>query len=211
MLTSSQSAQVSFVLGTFLFGVGPYLPLRHVWFWRTGVGILITGLIAMPFVAPYAFAHYASFLASIGWMAEGAAPQRLELWDYVARYALQSPWVGYGIEATRAINDFDSARVFDRAGVTIHPHCAFLQIWIEFGLIGIIVVSCGLWALAKWIHQVCAKDPVGEIFLPALVAGLGVPLLLTFGMWQSWFIGMIYFTMGLVILAVRARRSDPWA
>src|SRR5436190_23671517 len=74
----------------------------------------------------------------VPWLGYGQAfaNNRLEIWDFVSRYALRHPLHGFGIEATRAVEAFDSQQIYQKKATILHPHNFAIQMWIEFGLIG---------------------------------------------------------------------------
>jgi O-antigen ligase len=213
-MTHSQSAQLTLALGAALYLLVPHLPWRCPWVWRGAAAVIVTAMVAFPFAAPYVYAHYAQDMQAVPWLAAGAAGHRLEGWDYIARYALQQPWTGYGIEATRAITDFDSGRVFVDGNLIIHPHSALLQVWIEFGALGVALVGAALFALAEALRRAYARadDPAAarklQILVPTIVAGMGVPLVFAYGMWQSWMLGLFFVAAGLAVWAMRVQDTD---
>ena len=58
----------------------------------------------------------------------GYAGARMEIWDYVSRYALQNPLYGFGVEATRQVPSFGSTESYQEGQTILHPHNFVLQL-----------------------------------------------------------------------------------
>lgn len=196
-LTDSQSALFAFAGGLLFFLFFPY---RQKWLWTTFTFLVVFFFLAAPFLAIWAF-DYADIVHDAPLMYAASAGNRLEIWDYVSRYALQNPLLGYGIEATRAVEAFDTQEIFQKGRTILHPHNVFLQIWIEFGLLGVIVFSGLIIHLFRQIGCLPPQDK--KACIPGLVAALSVSLT-GYGFWQSWWIGFLIFLTTISVLAIRA-------
>lgn len=206
MLTvESQSAQMAFVLGLLTLWMFFY---KSKWAWRI-LGALITVMIfAAPFIMPWMFDNFAIALNTMPFLGKGSgyAGGRLEIWDYVSRYALQNPWTGFGIESTRTITDFDSAKIFVKGTSILHPHNFALQLWMEFGVIGAALGSllCGY---LLWLMRTRLTPAQNRIVLPVFIAALSVSAT-GYGMWQSWWLGLLFMTVAVCIMAVKLQTSQ---
>lgn len=129
------------------------------------------------------------------------APQRLEIWNFIAGHIFEHFLYGSGVEATRAIQSFDTNQIYYPSDTVLHPHNFALQIWIEFGLVGatLAVMFC-----AHMLHLIRTKLSVdnARVALPVFVAWLSVNTT-GYGIWQSWWLGASFFTLALVVLVVR--------
>jgi len=108
---------------------------------------------------------------------------RLDIWAFTAEQILKHPLLGWGIDASRAFQPF-----------MLHPHSAPLQIWLELGLVGACLFA-GAWYL------VCRR--AGEIGPQALAAAVVyfVIGMVSFGVWQEWWLGLGAMTVVWVMLA----------
>lgn len=205
LATESQTAQVAMVLAAVLWAVASFLPLDRAWFWRAGAGLIVAALVLQPLIVPLVYARWAADLQAVPWLASGSIGHHLEIWDYVARYIWGSPVWGRGVEVMRSITDFDSARQFLDSNVEIHPHSAFLQVWLELGAIGVAVVAAGLFALGEFLRRAYPSPAQWRVVLPTVVVGVTVPGVLAFGMWQSWLMGALVLSAALCVLACKER------
>lgn len=122
-------------------------------------------------------------------MEKGAAGMRLEIWDFIARKIISNPWTGFGMDATRYIQDFQTQQLFFNSAVVMHPHNIALQIWIEFGLAGILLFVGLLFYICK---EICAMAPVGRRLYFTLLCGIMTVLFLSWSLWSSWLLGLLF-------------------
>jgi len=195
--TDSQSSQIAFVLAAIIAFMFPYK-------WRAGYAVtlmlLIVTMLLSPFFVQMLFHDFGDQLSNIAWLKNGYAMQRLEIWDMVARYALQNPLYGHGIEATKAVPAFDTQTLHFRYSRVLHPHNFALQTWIEFGAFGIAALSCGIVALIRHISFqtiTVQRMALGSLFAVLAVASTG------YGIWQSWWLGLLVLLSGFCIIAAR--------
>lgn len=204
--TQSQSAQMALILGmifTFLFPYGRKAA------WHALYATIAMLMLAAPFAAPWIYNHYAHAIQNLPGMGYGGAyaGNRLEIWDYVSRYALQKPIFGYGIEATRSITDFDTHQVFQEGTTILHPHNFAIQLWIEFGAFGVLIAA-GLagWLLRTMMNGFSAEQ--NRVALPTFIACLSVGAT-AYGLWQGWWLGLLYLAAALCVLAARMAAPAP--
>ncbi|PCJ99273.1 MAG: hypothetical protein COA45_04340 [Zetaproteobacteria bacterium] len=199
-LTQSQSGQTSFLIGglTLLF-----FPHKM----KASYTILTLSIILAMFLTPYMVTMLYDALIdnaqTIPWLKNAYAGNRLEIWEFVMRYALDSPLYGYGMEATRYITDFHHKHIYHPDTSVLHPHNFSIQVWIEFGLIGIIAAS-GFFIFtirAIQISDLCERKTIMAVFIATLsVASIG------YGLWQSWWLGEFIFLAA--ISATMSRKTE---
>ena len=203
--TDSQSAQLAAIAGVLCAVIIPY---SYNKFWIIPAVTITALLLSAPFIAQHLFAYIASSVEGMAWLKDGYAAARMEIWDFVSRRALDRPWLGHGIEATRSIKDFDIAHVYHIENGVLHPHNFAIQTWIEFGLLGAAVFSAligvtlrGIWRNAS-IHSRRAQF---TLFAMVLIMAA-----ISYGMWQGWWIGLIGFIFAgaQVFYPERDARSD---
>ncbi|WP_301588681.1 hypothetical protein [Sabulicella glaciei] len=122
-----------------------------------------------------------------------SAAHRLLIWDFVTARVMDSPLIGWGMEASRAIpggTGAPDAGMLARFGVSgpywanaqllpLHPHNAALQLWLELGAVGGLL---GAWLLVELGRA--SRDPAAA---GCLAAGLVVAML-SYGVWQYWWV-----------------------
>ena len=135
-------------------------------------------------------------LAAAGGVAKASWGARLDIWRFTARLIEQRPFLGWGLDASRA---FPGA-------IPLHPHDAALQVWFELGAVGVgLVVTYFAWLLAR-IEQVRTRDPA---LAAAEIASLSAYIVigaLSFGVWQEWWLALGALTMVAFAALTNARR-----
>lgn len=197
-ITDSQSSLLAFIMGvTFLF----LFPYQYKIAW-VGLKVIILALMLVaPFVVSYIYQSFAASVEAVPIMAQGYAGHRLEIWDYISRYILQQPWYGFGIEATRAVTDFDTNGVYNEVNTVLHPHNFVFQIWIEFGLIGIVIAMGLMWKILSMIEKNFTISQQ-KILLPTMMASI-IPASTAYGMWQGWWLALLFHVAAMSLIAVR--------
>jgi len=140
---------------------------------------------------------------------QGSAAHRVLIWDFTIARIAERPWLGWGMEAARAIpggRDLIPAQDLTRFGLDsqrewfavvraqrlpLHTHNAALQLWLELGLVGA-VLAAGLMLMLGWR----ATGP-GAAGLFAAAVAIGS---LSYGIWQGWWLCL------LAMLALTARQ-----
>lgn len=204
MMGESQSA----LLGVLVAGV-TYAVFPYKWKYSYGVLIAMIGalMLTLPFIAMWAFKAYAADMNIMPLLGDGSAyaGARMEIWDYVSRYALQNPLYGFGVEATRQVERFGSGEIYQEGQTILHPHNYTLQLWMEFGLIGVVL---GIVLIGYLILKIAKLPPrQARIMLPVLLATLAVASV-SYGIWQGWWVGLLFAVVAYAVLALRLSRQD---
>ncbi len=204
--TESQSAQLGFIVGM-LFAAMPSFIYRARMAWIVLAALIAVGITAMPWIVMTAFEIGASAVDASSLLGDGGAygGERLEIWDFVAREALKNPLLGHGVGTTRII-EFDTNKIYFPGSSVLHPHNFALQLWLELGLVGVLAgIAVVLYLLkAMYSHLSVSQN---RIALPTLMAGIAMALT-SYGLWQSWWLGLFLLATACVILAVRLMEGD---
>lgn len=195
----SQATQVGLVLAAVIFLLFPY---KYRWAWVGAFMLVTIGLAIKPLIAPMAYEQLAESFQNVGYMQQAYAAHRLEIWDYVSREIWISPIIGHGLEFTREFNGFDSAKIFLPEVNPMHPHSFILQIWIEFGIVGIALTIAGVGALIRTIYNL--EDTKVKRTAFAALAAIMFIASITFGLWQGWWMVFMMMVAALFVLVSRA-------
>ena len=118
---------------------------------------------------------------------------RLMIWSYVKEKILEKPLMGHGFFSSRNIanemRDTESRTKYQL--IPLHPHNSRLQIWLELGLLGIIIFFSFIkLILDKIYYYFQINRSVATItfmtFFQVLTIGQ-----ISFGFWQSWWLAII--------------------
>lgn len=137
---------------------------------------------------------------------------RLTIWRFSAQNTLDRPVLGWALDASRVIPGADDPVYYNRtigAGTALipetrlplHPHSAPVQLWLELGAAGA-TAGAAFVALA-FVRQGRRRPWAAATGGAALTAGLVVACV-SYGIWQSWWLGTLWLCAALVALAGEA-------
>jgi len=142
---------------------------------------------------------------------------RMLIWDFALERAGERPLLGWGMEASRDLpggRDNPSPGSMARLGavpegrngwllnrgverMSLHPHNAALQVYVELGWAGLALAALVVLALG-W-----GAGPVGAgVLASAAATGLA-----SFGAWQAWWLASL--ALAAALAALRAREGRP--
>lgn len=201
-LTYSQSSIIALILMSITMLA---FPARISAFWLL-VALLVPVLIyAAPILSQYMFYLLPPYISDISFFQHSYATKRLEIWDFIGRYALENPLIGHGIEATRAVEAFDTKQLYFGSKTVLHPHNFALQIWIEFGVLGATLASLFTVYLLDDIRGLtprAAKTALATFIGCMAVGATG------YGLWQGWWLGTFMMLWAYCIIALKLDRSS---
>lgn len=127
-----------------------------------------------------------------------SAAHRLLIWDFVSDRILDRPLLGWGMDGSRAVpggTGHPEASMLSAFGLTakagwfsgaqllpLHPHNLALQVWLELGAVGAVLMALLLAMLAL--------GAPGAAACGAYAAGLVIAML-SYGAWQYWWVAAI--------------------
>lgn len=189
--SQSQAAQLAFLCGIILILT---FPARYKTSFYVVAGVIILGMISTPYLVSFLYDSLIDMGQNLPWLKDAYAGNRVEIWNFVMNYAMENPLYGFGIEATRYVVAFAHEHIHHKSDTVLHPHNFSVQIWMEFGFIGICVASMVVFLICKKIADVghiSDKKNFMTIFLLIILVGS-----VAYGMWQSWWLGLLVFLCG---------------
>jgi len=153
-----------------------------------------TTILAFALIVPLSIIAY-SHGGSVAHGLKRSGQHRLEIWHFAAEKTLEGPLFGHGFNASRVIPNGDAVSAFLAPGkpiIPLHPHDAFLQIWLELGLVGVVVAVLSLLSSLRAVEgwpKITARFALAGYAAALVVAGLA------FGIWQSWWMATLAFSI----------------
>jgi O-antigen ligase len=133
---------------------------------------------------------------------------RLHIWRFAIDRIADRPVFGWGLDASRTFDETVQLQGQTHPLMPLHPHNVFLQVWLEAGAIGAVLLAVTI-ALAAWSAAHAAdkarRIAAGGTALAALIFAIDN---FSFGAWQEWWIASAF--LGALALIIAARR-DPTA
>jgi O-antigen ligase len=147
-----------------------------------------------------------------------SAGHRLVIWDFAAARIAEKPITGWGLESSRAMpggRAQPDAATLDRLNITapaqreflvlphvevmpLHPHNGALQLWLELGGIGALIGAALMLALGFAAARSAAPAVGAGRLASAAVTGM-----LSFGLWQAWWLASLLLAMVAIVLVPR--------
>ncbi len=198
-MSESQSAGAGMVVWMVVYGVAAIAPNLAIQLATWGGAGLI---LSMPFVFLVLLKLDTERAIEIPAASVGA---RLDIWYATSLEVLNSPIWGHGLEASRSIKDWQIDFVYFVGPNIPHPHNGPLQIWLDLGAIGA-VVAAAIWVyLSRKIRSYSLDQQ------PALIAGLVAFLCIlsiSHGVWQSWWISVVFGVIGITSWIAKPEITD---
>ncbi len=194
-VTQSQSAQMAFVIGCII----AIMPLANKWIRYLLAFSVVFLLVFAPWIAIWMFSNLPDITSNYGFFREGYAADRMEIWNFVSNYALNNPLYGYGLEATRLVEEFDTDKKYFAGVSVLHPHNFAIQIWMEYGALGVFIFSAIILYLFKEIGKL--PNNINKIYMILFFVVLSISAT-GYGMWQSWWLGLVVISVAISKIAV---------
>jgi exopolysaccharide production protein ExoQ len=181
--------------------------------------LIVAGGLASPFIATRI--TEGKSLAQVASHFPTSFLHRLIIWNFAGERSLERPFFGWGLDASRAMpgratdmtteintlkprsdNRGDGGGRNDALqAMPLHPHNAMLQLWLELGLPGAIMGLLGvLIALGRIAGLGLSRRHAAAV--ASLVVTAVVIALLSYGIWQVWWMATLWLAgVGLLALA----------
>jgi len=153
--------------------------------------------------APLASVAYDHGLQHARWLPESAR-HRIVIWSATSTQITEAPILGHGMGSARDLGRRTKESPTFAPGTSFrvtpgpHAHNAYLQVWLETGAVGaVLLLGIGLWAVG-------AASRVSADSRPALYAAFASNALLaasSFSIWASWFLASFAFSAMFSVLA----------
>lgn len=189
MLMHSLSAKVGLVAGVISFFAFRRFPLTL----PRAVSLLFPlTLVCVPLL--YVLLEHTVMMGSFvqGHLTESGV-HRLHIWHVLLEQVQQKPWLGWGIDTTRAMPLTPSQLAsINLPEPPLHPHNPSIQILLEQGIVGLLASAAGLAVLLReWVRMPLTnanhRATTGALIVSYVAAGIS-----SFGMWQHWWIATLF-------------------
>ncbi|MCP5368490.1 MAG: O-antigen ligase family protein [Hyphomicrobiales bacterium] len=203
--------------------------------WVVGAVVLLAALVRPRAAAAAVAAALALFLAVAPLVPNGylvpaltsgqitflpySAFHRIFIWGFTAERIAERPVMGWGLNASKQFGGHtkpirheiplegrpDWAN--ESEPIPLHPHNATLQIWLELGLPGTVLAAVVLGATLLAIAGL-GGPPGRRAFALATFAAALVVAEVSYGIWQNWWLAMLWLTAALTLAAADSAGED---
>ena len=201
LLSDSDSVIFGVAAGAGVFSLGLALPRMMPWV----LGALVSAGVLLAPMIPERLPDPMKPGPHLSWLSPSAA-QRLIIWRTTVGHIEKKPVLGEGFDAARSLygkKDRISIRFPDEIlgrpwgptvfePIPLHPHNGVLQVWLELGAVGALILLGVLLAVIQSIRRFLDDKINRAAALGVLTVGLGIASI-SFGAWQSWWLTSILF------------------
>lgn len=182
---------IAFVCGAAGFGLGFAAPAFGIW---VIAAALTAWLLGAPFLIPLLHAQ-----AGLTENLPVTWATRFEMWAFVSDRIREQPWIGHGLDASRAIAGTIEVHGETQDALQLHPHSASLHIWLETGAVGAVLAAFTLFAGAARMARAAAHDRPRAAAICGVLAAAGCIANVSYGAWQEWWIAALFIAAGVIV------------
>lgn len=199
-VTLLMSDNMSGLLGFFLASIGYILliisKMKLSWLIKFSMLLYIILMpIASKFEDPRIIAKEYGHVIPISYI------HRLLIWNFVVTEAIEHPIIGQGVGTSKftPVNEEDKFFYQNEtlSPLPLHPHNNVLQIFLELGVVGVVLFSLYAWQILRRISNITSQNKdilwgatANAIFINYFFIGM-----VSFGIWQSWWMLVILLVM----------------
>ncbi len=136
--------------------------------------------------------------------AQNSIAYRLHIWHFAANAIFDKPATGWGLNSSRFIGSdevvSDAVRGEIGEAIPLHPHNAVLQIFLELGIVGAVLV---LALLGRVLLRLGADGwpPSDRVFAIGMFAAILLFYSASFSAWSSWWNAYLCYAVALFNVA----------
>jgi O-antigen ligase len=166
---------------------------------KAGLVLTLLALAVSPFVGTLAKHALGATLHKV--LANAHSDDRVNIWLSFEAMVQQKWLLGNGFGASLNLQNAAAAKLIKPELVTLlgasHPHNAFLQLWVELGLVGALLFAALTVILFSAVSRMVQQLQPYALTCIAVVAGIA---LVSHGAWQAWWMA----TIGAAIVSFAA-------
>lgn len=202
---------LAFLVGLLAFGVA--------WFSTTWArGLLVAAFAVSVAVVPFldTIVPMANEFLIANLDGPNSEVHRFLIWQFASERIFVHPLVGWGLDSARAIPGGGEQLFMFQFGdnpttgeaIPLHPHNALIQIWLELGLVGL-VIAAALFALIVASIPARPRNRAGPAAAIATFASAFAIAQLSYGIWQGWWMATLGIVAIIVTAVVSSRGRGP--
>ncbi len=200
------SWQFHLIAGLVALGIGAVVfALGYRWP-RSTILVMTLGYLVMLLLAPLLLPHLVAPLDGDNLPFSWA--WRVKMWPYTGAQIGMHPLIGWGLDASRTFtHDFFKMHGYTLNYLSIHPHDFGLQVWLETGLVGVLILAAAILLFGMRLAGMRGLTPLQGAAIASSAAAFLVFFSITYGAWQEWLWASIAWVAALCILAGREPRN----
>ncbi len=183
------------------------MPLAYKWPRPTILGFCGLAVLSI-LAAPILGITSGKILTSETISLPGSWDHRLRMWAYCWAEIKQNPFLGHGFDVSRTYSEtYKTPAGYDMAIVSLHPHNIGIQLWLETGLVGVLLFCAFILGLIKQALKY-AGSPLCAAALSGLLASNVLIYATTVNLWHDYVWGSTVFALVILTLIPRGSAND---
>lgn len=206
---------IGFGAGTLALAAGAtsaFLVWRYGrWIRRVAAALLAVGILAAPLL-PQTILN-PERMSEMSDVVPTYDLPRFYIWAFAADRIAERPILGWGMNASRSMPG-GKERIIDHARdkmfgerMPLHPHNVALQVWLELGMFGALLLA-GLAARLMLPSTATPQKPQIAAAATGLTITAGVQFALSYSAWQSWWLMSVFLAATFLTISARAIQAD---
>ena len=192
----SNSAIASLLVGAVAFALVFWIPRKAA----TAIGLILATLLMISPLIP-AWLPDQTALKQHQEMITNSGYHRVLIWKFVAEKIAERPLLGWGFNTSRNIPENNKILYGNSSALPLHPHNAFLQIWLELGFPGAVLGAVLIAGIMIRIGRMTTAR-IDKAVTAGLVLGIATIGNLSYGAWQSWWLATIWLCACFMCVAI---------
>lgn len=194
---SSGAALLAPACGSAAFAVVWFFGRRGAW---ALAAVILVAVLATPLLVSSQLSTKAT--ERIAGSLPPSAQHRLKVWTFTVEKIDEKPFTGWGMDASRSVQQADRRLAPNMEIMPLHPHNAFLQARLELGLPGTAIIAAFLGILfAGVIGGIDERTP--RAFAAGTACAYLAVAAVSYGMWQNWWVALAWTLAALTVAALR--------
>ena len=194
--SSSVIAVVALMAAVAGFLAGKFLPVP---FRNAIAGFVVAGVLAIPVglsSLPADFAESRELKTAVQSVKfapglDHSIAHRLQIWLFVTQRAKEFSFGGWGLDVSRSLLGGKILTSVGESRLPLHPHNGVLQVWLEFGVPGVVLLAILVGISATSRRRSRTDNAVMAVSLGTLLSMLVVGGL-AFRIWQNWWFSSLW-------------------
>lgn len=145
---------------------------------------------------------------SMGTEFAGSLGHRYFIWRFALERAEERPFLGWGFDTSRSIPGGHKSIDWGKELMPLHPHNEILQVWLELGVPGLLILAAVIWYLFLPRGTSRGYLPGTEWVRTATVGMILVVGSVAFGVWQSWWVAALLLILATLYLCEKPAGGD---
>ena len=137
---------------------------------------------------------------------------RILVWEYVSSEIYKRPLLGHGAGTSRLIGQNIILNVPNtsqeiKGGIPLHPHNNFLEIWLELGLLGIIIINILWMKIIRYGFKMRQRSYIIGTGICSSIINMFIISNLSFGVFQSWWMSSLALIFLVILQSTKHTNS----